>query len=365
LRQKHEEELRWQQKREREKEAKKHALAQGVIEERQRAVEERHASAAAKRAQAAKQTKAGGPAEAAPAQAQARSSSPPIPTVAKRQPRPPAPPRAGGTQLPVEGKSIAAELADQPVPRKPPGAPVGHSRARVQRRASRLNRGEAVEEDGDKGHGRRGEPPSRRQWGPRPDAHVELPEVHGSYAGGNDGRSEPAQMSSPPIPTHRPRQQEASPEAVRAASPPIPTLRRREEQDRPEEMLQQRPMQQQRSASPPIPTLRRAAAAPAREPVTPVPVQARQPAATLDVHASSTLSPRASVVALTALSKLKQRLQARKAELAREVTQGEELLQHSGQIFAVNEMSRQAASDTLRRGQAIAQADAGLQAEAE
>lgn len=360
MRQKHEEEMRWQQEREKEREAKKNALAQGVIEERQRAVEERHASAAAKRAQAAKQIKAGGPAETAPA----RSSSPPIPTVAKRQPRPPAPAKAGGAQLPVEGKSIAAELADQPVPRKPPGAPAG-PRARVQRRASRLNRGEAAEEDSDKGQGRRGEPPSRRQWGPRPDAHVELPEVHGSYAGG-DGRSEPAHMSSPPIPTHRPRQQEASPDAVRAVSPPIPTLRRRQERDRPEEMLQQQ--QQQRSASPPIPTLRRAAAAPAREPVAPVPVQAteaRQPAAAPDVHASSTLSPRASVVALTALSKLKQRLQARKAELAREVTQGEELLQHSGQIFAVNEMSRQAASDTLRRGQAVAQTEAGLQAEAE
>lgn len=50
---------------------------------------------------------------------------------------------------------------------------------------------------------------------------------------------------------------------------------------------------------------------------------------------------------LKALARLKQRLISRREELAREVAQGEDLLQHSGQVFAVNEISRQAASNSL------------------
>ena len=298
--------MRRQQEREREKEAQTRALAQGVIDERERAAE-RRASVAAKRAQGSKpaNTTAAREDETAPRAAQThtqRSKSPPIPTVAKRQPRPPAQRQAAED---AHAHSLAAELADQPVPRKPPGVPV----ARVQRtRASRLHR--------DKGDAAPKEPQGgRRQWAPKPDSHVQLPEVRGSHATATQelevhGAAHRERAASPPVPTHR----------ERAASPPVPTHR-------------------ERAASPPVPTHTERAAP-----------QARAAAGERGGEGKSgALAQGGAMVALSALSKLKQQLRARKAELAREVTQGEELLQHSGQIFAVNEMSRQAASDTLRR----------------
>lgn len=251
-----------------------------------------------------------------------RSSSPPIPTLAgsrrasqQQDSRPPS----------QQGKASVEEKADSDLqskrPQKPSGSAQNHGAAN-RRRASR-----ASAEGG------------RRTWTMPEEPEVALPEVltsTGLLAAAASTTSESGTNASANATTTTPFSGLLPPDFPIQApvSPPVPAVRRQLEQGAVESR------ENMGSGSKPS----RATSANAEQSA----AMAKVPSAKLAAPAAAPTSVAARGAGadnvLNTLAKIKQRLLARQQQLALEVEQGEQLLQHSGKVFAVNEMSRLQAS---------------------